>query len=89
MGMISDLYNGGTTIFENTGYVDTDEFRSLVDELQERERLLLERLDEKERTLYEDIKNLRLCMHLAETEQTFINAFRLGAILIIDIYNEH
>lgn len=88
MGLISDLYNGNTVIFENVGYADNEDFRNLVDELQECEKILLERLDEDGRVIYETIKNQRLCLQLIEMEQTFIHAFRLGALLTIDIYNE-
>ena len=88
MGMISDLYNDAATVFESVGYVDDDEFRQLVDELQACEKLLLERLDDNGKEIYETIKNYRLYLQLNELEATFVNAFRLGVLLMIDVYTE-
>ena len=86
MGMISDLYNGRIAPFENAGYVATKEYKSLVNELQVLETLLLDRLEDEERAMYEMVMNQRSRLHVMELDATFVNAFRLGALLQIDVY---
>ena len=89
MGLISDLYNGDISLFENAGYSASEEYRKLVYEIQVLETALLDRLNEEERAMYETLINQRSNLHIIEMDTTFVNAFRLGALLMIDVYNDN
>ena len=88
MGMISDLYKGDILEFECAGYADSDEYRGLVDNVAHAEQLLLQQLTDEEKALYQVIHDDRVAMMMLEQEYTFVTGFRLGALLMADIYNE-
>ena len=89
MGLISDLYNGDIAPFENAGYAATEEYKLLVDDMQTLENLFLSRLKEEDKIMYETLVNQRSSLNIIELDTTFVNAFRLGALLMIDVYNDN
>ena len=88
MGMISDLYNGNVCPFENIGYPDNDDYKEVVGEIERLENLLLDKLDEEQKDLYTMVISLRSTREILELERTFVDGFRIAALLVIDIFSD-
>lgn len=89
MGMISDLYNGTVTPFENIGYPDCDDYKDVVGEIERLENLLLDKLDEEQKGLYTMVISLRSTREIMELERTFVDGFKIAALLVIDVYSDN
>ena len=85
MGMIADLYYGELSPFENMGYSDSEGYKELVDDIERLEKMLFEKLSDEEKNLYINLTAARTTRENMELGRTFINAFRLGALLLIDV----
>ena len=88
MGMISDLYNGTVTPFESIGYPDSEDYKEVVGEIERLENLLLDKLDEEQKDLYTMVISLRSTREIMELERTFVDGFRIAALLVIDIFSD-
>ena len=88
MGIISDLYNGRSYPFEGIVYSGCAGYKEVLTEIIELEENFSSKLNAEEKNLFQNLLELYADKIDMELEQTFVYAFRLGAILQIDIYGK-
>lgn len=86
MGIIADLYNGKVYPFENISYSNHKGYKELLIKLEKLETSFLATLSSEDVQVYETLRNIQTDKECIELEQTFVYAFRLGALLQTDIY---
>lgn len=84
MSTLNDLYNGDIHPFEQLLVAD----RGLIERSSEAERNFMKTLTPEQRSLYDVFENLRLQIAAIDMEQRFVDSFRLGARMMLDMLGE-
>ena len=82
MGVLNDLWRGNITPQER--HIKQDD-NNLRERILTAGRSFRETLSAEQRELYEAYESLLLERRSAEDEETFIDAFRLGARMMLDV----
>lgn len=88
MSSIQELYDGELNPREYFGYSTDSSFLHIQKEVAELEKELLSAISEKEQKVYAEIKSKRLALHNLEQQRMFDYGFRMGSLLMIDIFKE-
>ena len=86
MGSIQELYDGELNVREFFGYSTDSSFLHIQKEVAELEKELLSNISEKEQKVFQEIKAKRLTQHSLEQQRMFAFGFRMGSLLMIDIF---
>ena len=87
MSILKELYNGNITPSERF-VVSGSNYSKLLSTISEKEDELFKKLSHDEKTLYESIAEKKLMLESISEEEIFIDGFRLGAQIMLEIIQE-
>ena len=87
MSIIEELYNGNIAPIESS-IKKGSEYYKLCKAVAEKEEKLFEELSCEKKAMYESIVESKLMLESISEEEIFIDGFRLGAQIMLEIINE-
>lgn len=87
MSILEELYNGNIAPIERAVKKGSEYYR-LCKAVAEKEDKLFEELSCEKKAMYESIAESRLMIESISEEEIFIDGFRLGAQIMLEIINE-
>lgn len=87
MSILEELYNGNIAPIERS-MKKGSEYYKLCKAVSEKEEKLFEELSCEKKAMYESIAERRLMLESISEKEIFIDGFRLGAQIMLEIINE-
>ena len=88
MYVLDQLWRGEITPSEKSTYRDSDYHRKLLELCQVSDRLSQSMTDEEKKT-FKNYTDIQAELSAIENQDTFIQAFRLGAQMILDVVSDY